>query len=245
MSLPGEGLNPPIEVGRGYAFEALQAVVESEAWQALKPNMATSQDLRPQELSAAAIDRIVGELLNDEAIAAGMTDLVAEIGLFGETAFQYCKIPGVGVLTRVGYGESKICYQLSTDEGRVMAVQLRSYDPSIGIQVPDDPHLSLVRDGHYQRLWEYADPRTYLHLPLKGYYGVSFQEWAGEPATVWSAFLPVLGCRVLNYLRRSGGQFDLTLASTKNELAHGRHYLRKPGRSGFVILGIPVAERRW
>jgi len=149
----------------------------------------------------------------------------------------------VGVLSKVGSGESKLCYALTKADGRKMAVILGGYRTSL--HVPDDPRLSMVSDSDTQVVWEYSDLKAYAMLPMSSHFGIKLQEF-GEERTRSQA---VLGTSVLAR-RRARRYIDALPASFRpedkaaavKELNHPRHYLAKPGFMMPVVIDIPVAE---
>lgn len=216
-------------------------IVTSELWQNLSPNAPSPNDLLPKELNAAQLAMIGNTFLEpsfatDPGLWSGLGDLPADR-----------EIAGVGALEKVGSGETKACYRLTTEQGKKMAVLLMNYGNTLGLYTPEDPKLSQVSESPTRRLWEYSDLRTYLYIPLGDGRTVKLQEFGEEEFTSGQSMTPgllwIAGRRALKNIASRQKSFIQLDTHTKPELSHARHYLRKDGQFMPVVIDLPVVEQ--
>lgn len=231
-----------------YTPEALRAVIDNEKWRSLGPNLySPGHDLLPQELSADQVDTLVATILKEINFTDTYVEKNAE-QIAEEVSREPINLGEIGVLTFVGGGEAKICYCLERD-GRKMALLFQGYKSDIGIQIPDDPHLTKVNEVPAQRVWEYSDLRTYAMLPLAHDRAIKLQEF-GEPPN--NSYMSVLNSLTGVIARRAATSYiaqhlpNTQLGpgtNTSNELRQPDHLLNKPGHKRSVIIDVPVVER--
>lgn len=240
-------LGHPGELGRGYTIGQLEEVLAGPAWAGLTANAPTAEDVVPQALTAEDIGRLADSML-DPGIVGPVADGEQNQNDWAH-APRSIAIPGLGDLKRVGYGESRICYKLITNEGRALAVLLGAYSATEGLHVPEDLRLTPVAQNLIEKVLTYSDLRTYMCLPLSdGYNAVFLQEFGGHhrPTGGWSrlfagASMAAARRRMQEYVADLPGG-HVTVGG--GELVHDRHYLFKPGQPGAALIDVPVIVRR-
>lgn len=228
---------------------SIKRLVESEAWQNLSPNFPTSEALLPRDITASQLEAIIEAAFDPEMIAS----LAREE--HGEEIFESKHIEGVGDLEKIGHGEAKVCFLLTTPDNRKMIVLLRGYDKSLGIQIPQDPKMSKISEGLGKNEWEYSDLRTYLLAPIDDTspYGIKLQEFGGTDTARDDlsairnpvAFVNSQKAKrdALSYIKSSSlGDFQISNNTTR-ELSHPRHFLFNRGvLKPPALIDIPFQE---
>jgi hypothetical protein len=239
--MSAEAIIDPGDIQRGYTSEQLDAVWDTTAWLMAEPNRPHTDDYRHRDLGPPGVEKLVEAML-DPAITAPVAGGRQRQDLW-EGAPEAMEIPSMGTLRKVGFGESSICYAYEHG-GKKMAVLFGAYNGEIGLQVPEDPHLTLVNENINRKLWTYSDLRTYLVLPIGRYNAVTLQEYGGTP-TPPRGFLAGIGRAAARAnAHRRLGHIDKTRPDLiETEMAKHRHYLYKPGHALPALIDIPVEER--
>lgn len=205
--------------------QAIDSVLTTKQWQSLRPNFPAISDLLPQHLNADVIQDI-GKIVSVMASDNVKTPLIAPFGSL--TPFT-------------DYAEQKSSYRLHNRLG-TMIVHVLPF-PSEEPSMSTSPYLTRILQNPAQTLFEYSDPRTYLTLPLSDETSLSFQEDGG---TAHFTF----GLATLSRLRaeRNIHNFGIRLSGVdleraRNEMAHTRHHLRKPGYLAPLLIDVPVLSR--
>ncbi len=240
-------LGHPGELGRGYTIGQLEEMLAGPAWEALTANAPTTEDVVPQALTAEHIGRLVDSML-DPAIVGPVTGGEENQDDWARAPISIA-VPELGTLERIGYGESRICYKLTTNEGRALAVLLGTYSATEGLHIPEDPRLTPVAQNLIERVLTYSDLRTYACLPLSdGYNAVFLQEFGGyqSPTGRWSRMLAGASMAAARQRMQEhvAGLSEGRVTVGQSELVHSRHYLFKPGESRAALIDVPVTVRR-
>jgi len=220
----------------------LSDIVQSEAWLNIAPNYPTASDaLSPHDVTSEQLSSLITALSDPDIINAMPWDR-------GEKAFQTKVIPELGEIEKIGSGEQKVCYRLTTQDGKHMAVLLRGYDQSLGVQIPDDPKMIRIKSRDDRDLWEYSDLRTYLLYPIAHSLAVQLQEFGGmnEDRVEFSyneepGVIKFVKGKAAAYVQGKGHGF----AIDKHELSHPKHFLFNQGRSKPpALIDIPVTQNK-
>jgi len=230
---------------RAYSHVELERAMHANAWLEAQPNRPHPQDLPPQFFSIEGVERVVEAML-DPAISRVLSSGRNSQQAWNEAPKTLQPGPQLGTLTKVAHGETRVCYRLDHELGK-MAVLFGMYDAEVGVQTPADHRMTLLSRSTSRRLWTYSDLRTYLVLPVGRYTGVFFQEWGGDthPSGAPGALLAGVGRRLAmaNAQRNLAGIDNTMAALTKLELRERRHALYKPGNIVPAIIDVPVEER--
>jgi hypothetical protein len=227
-----------------YNPDELAAIIGGEAWRGLEPNSPTEADLLPRDLSLEQVEGIVAAML-DTSITQPIAEGRQRQDLWAAAPVQI-EVQDAGQLEKVGFGNTRICYKLTTAEGKAMAVIYCGYSGDLGLQVPPDPRLTLTNETWSRRLWEYSDLRTYLCVPASRYTAVKLQEFGGtgEPRGLAGMLQPSARDLVRRQALARIRHLDNTRRDmTMSELAKPRHYLYKPGQLRPSVSNIPIEER--
>jgi hypothetical protein len=212
----------------------LRELTESEAWENLSPNFPSPDALLPQDLTPEHIKAVI-DAVSTQKMRAKYVEIRRErdLDLGGPI-----DLGDLGELRPVGHGGAKMCFALTTPEGKKMAVLVGSHHNNLGPQIPDDPKLFKIINGFGKNTWAYSDLRAYLLLPIEGYDGIMFQEFGGSDNSVdaakFSNPMKDLGAKIarkraIKYIETSPkGRFMLEDVSL-GELNHTRHYLFNRG----------------
>jgi hypothetical protein len=240
--MSAEALVDPSDMQRGYSFEELEDAVHGGQWLSAVANRPTPEDHSHRDLSATGVEHLVDAML-DPAISHPVAGGRQRQDLWASAPDTMSVSPEMGTLRKVGYGESSICYEYEHG-GRKMAVLFGAYNGDLGLQVPQNPRLTLVNQNVNRNLWRYSDATTYIVLPIGRYNAVTLQEFAGT-TTPPRSFLAGIGRAAARAnVHRRLGDIDKTRPDLiETEMAKPRHYLYKPGYSLPGIIDIPVEER--
>lgn len=239
-------------------IRTFKEVAESPAWRELHPNYLSPNALLPKDLTSKHLESLAEVLTDNQIVQA--TKEKTTTAFYTETvkniarhAFTKKEIPGLGELERVDNGEAKICWKLTTPNGKTMAVLLRGYDQGLGTTIPEDSKLYQFSRASESDYFEYSDLRTYLVYPLPELENraMVLQEYGGDPQTkdkisYGRQFISSLQRerakrKALSYIRSQGFTFT---DDTKIELGKQKHYLftQGIGRSP-ALIDIPVQKK--
>lgn len=213
-------------------------IVASESWQQLAPNFPSENALLPRDLQTEQVQALIEAVAKPELTRATSWERA-------NVAFEEKAVAGVGRLEKVGAGEGKVCYVITTPAGAQMAVLLRGYAQDLGNVVPEDQKMIKIKETPERAMWEYSDLRTYALFPVTPTLAVQFQEFGGRDVTQEFPHDAAPGDvrfsqgRAAAYVHARGRSFTVD----RQELSHPRHALFNQGTNRPpAIIDVPVIE---
>lgn len=173
---PLESSEKPTSIMLGFSRVDLDDLLEQPAWKELTPNYQNQNALLPTQLTPDDIISIVTRVADPSTLALYARD---------QNVTQHV-IDGIGTLQKVGAGEEKAGYRLTTPDGKSLIVLLqRSYNRPI--EIPKDSRIynRWGQDDSSEVVSAYSDFRTYLSLPFTfgdRKFGIHLQEDGGVQA---------------------------------------------------------------
>ncbi len=240
MSEFGEQGFPQKEVSRQIDLQSTTDIVSSAEWNALNPNFPSEKALLPRDLQTDQVTALIAAVADEDILSATSWERA-------KIAFDEKEIPHVGKLEKIGGGEGKVCYALTTSDGKEMAVLIRGYAASLGSLVPEDPRMIKIKETTDASMWEYSDLRTYALFPATQTLAVQLQEFGGRNVTQDLGYASTRGDvdyargKARAYVAAKGSRFTMD----QQELSHPRHALFNQGEiRPPAIIDIPVIERK-
>lgn len=210
-----------------------EEISRSEQWQSLRPNNSTEGDLLPQNLHPEHLALLTNSVIN-------MTDL--NNYPWGKHQ-QAQEIPNLGKIERIGMNnesgnESKVCYLLTTPNGKKVIALVGGYSLSHQ-QIPSDSRIYQTGEGFGKDFYTYSDPRTYLCIPLgdSSRLGIFLQEYGGGThiKTALDLRKSLTEFKAKRYIQERGFQIP---KPSEGEFRHNRHYLIKEGKALLIDINI-------
>jgi hypothetical protein len=234
---------PGPNIVRAYSPHNLVDLLSGEEWQCLEPNYPTDNDLWPASLNTYHVEEIADCVLRLTASGQNAPYRTEEQPDYLGARTQI----SCGTIEPIGTGESKSCYRLRTELGST-AIQVLGHDEDLGLIIPESHYLTPLATSPTQRLWEYADVRTYLILPYSENIGVRFQEDGGTPyAQSRASHIPgpkwLARKRAMHRIKAEKALEARDLQYTTGEIEKERHYLKKNGYLLPLVIDVPVVER--
>ncbi len=216
--------------------QKLDEIVKTQQWHDLCPNHQSSDALLPKDLTGEHIKKIASSIATKEVLNATPGQRIA-------VSEKHIDLGDGLTLDVVGGGESKVCYALTDNEGKKMAVLLQGYQEDLGINIPDDPKLAKVSEDMKYELYEYSDLRKYLSYPVDRTSAIVLQEY-GESADrgqkvrknyrIANMEEYMVKHKAKKYLKKRGFTYD------EVEMRHKRHMLFT--ESGPALIDIPATR---
>lgn len=221
-----EEITPPSEVvqpeqlRRLFTEQELQDVLTSDAFQELNPNYSHPLALLPKELTARQVVDIISIVTSAEMFEVYQNR--------HKIKNLTKKIPEVGDITKIGEGESKICYRLTTPEGKRLVILFGGYGDIL--RSPKDSKVYRVFEGLWEDKYVYSDLRTYLCMPFttevnssRSMYGILLQEDGGDKRlnVLYPLTQKLTARKILEYTNAYGLKHT---SATMGELKHQRHF---------------------
>lgn len=216
---------------------ALERVTESIEWADLLPNYESSNALLPKDIEAKQIQEIASAISTKEILDANPWDRKT-------LAEKHFELSDGSTLDFVGGGEAKVCYVLEKN-GKKMAVLISGYQEDLGVTIPSDPKLSVIKRTTGDELCEYSDLRRYISFPVSPTVAVVLQEYGGNANSkaernykTASLTAAVARRRANRYIKDRGYTCDSI------ELRHDRHYLYNNGGNNIpAVIDVPTMKR--